>query len=137
MLFVREDIPCKLISLEIKPIEGFYVEIHLRKTKWFLCCSSNPSRSNINFHVEHLNQNLALYSSCYKNFMIIGDFNVEANNRAMSVFSGTCNLENLIKEPTCYKNPNKPFCIKHSCVIETGLSNFHRMTVTVMKATFE
>ena len=69
--------------------------------------------------------------------MIIGDFNVEANNRAMSVFSGTCNLENLIKEPTCYKNPNKPFCIKHSCVIETGLSNFHRMTVTVMKATFE
>ena len=78
--------------------------------------------------------------------MIIGDFNVEANNRAMSVFSGTCNLENLIKEPTCYKNPNKP-CIdlmltnkprsfKHSCVIETGLSDFHRMTITVMKATF-
>ena len=137
MLFVRVDIPCKLISLEIKPMEGFYVEIHLRKTKWFLCCSYNPSRSNINFHVEHLNQNLALYSSCYKNFMIIGYFNVEANNRAMSVFSGTCNLENLIKEPTCYKNPNKPSCIKHSCVIETGLSNFHRMTVTVMKATFE
>ena len=80
--------------------------------------------------------------------MIIGDFNVEANNSAMSVFSDTYNLKNLIKEPTCYKNPNKPSCIdlmltnkprsfKHSCVIKTGLSDFHRMIVTVMKATFE
>ena len=148
MLFVRDDIPCKLLSLENKPVEGFYVEINLRKTKWLLCCFYNPSRSNIDFHLEHLNRNLALYSSCYENFMIIGDFNVEANNRAMSIFCDTYNLKNLIKEPTCYKNPNKPSCIdlmltnkprsfKHSCVIETGLSDFHRMTVTVMKATFE
>ena len=80
--------------------------------------------------------------------MVIGDFNVEANNSAMSVFSDTYNLKNLIKVPTCYKNPNKPSCIdlmlrskprsfKHSCVIKTGLSDFHRMTITVMKATFE
>ena len=32
---------------------------------------------------------------------------------------------------------NKPRSFKHSCVIETALSDFHRMTVTVMKATFE
>ena len=80
--------------------------------------------------------------------MIIGDFNVEANNSAMSIFCDTYNLINFIKEPTCYKNPSKPSCIdlmltnkprsfKHSCVIETGLSDFHRMTVMVMKATFE
>ena len=66
----------------------------------------------------------------------------------MSVFSDTYDLKNLIKELTCFKNPNKPSCIdlmlankppsfKHSCVIETGLSDFHRMTVTVTKATFE
>ena len=56
---------------------------------------------------------------------------MEANNSAMSVFSDTYNLKNLITEPTCYKNP------KHSCAIETGFSDFHRMAVTVMKATFE
>ena len=78
--------------------------------------------------------------------MIIGYFNVEANNSA--IFCDTYNLKNVIKEPTCYKNPNKSSCIdlmltnkprsfKHSFVIETGLSDFHRMTVTVMKATFE
>ena len=32
---------------------------------------------------------------------------------------------------------NKPRSFKHSCVIETGLSDFHRKTVTVMKPTFE
>ena len=43
--------------------------------------------------------------------MIKGDFNVEANNSAMSGFSDTYNLKNLIKEPTSYKNPNKTSCI--------------------------
>ena len=148
MFFVRENIHCKLLSLENKPMKGFYVEINLRKTKWLLCCSDNSSRSNIDFHLEHLYRNLALHSSRYENFMIIGDFNVEANNSAMSVFSDTYNLKSLIKKSACSKNPNKPSCIdlmltnkprnfKHSCVIETGLSDFHRMTVTVLKATFE
>ena len=73
---------------------------------------------------------------------------MEANDSAISVFSDTYDLKNLIKEPTCYKNPNKPSCIdltlrkklqsfQHSSVIETGLSDFHKMTVTVMKTFFE
>ena len=33
MLYVREDIPSKLLSIENQPIEGFYVEINLRKKK--------------------------------------------------------------------------------------------------------
>ena len=60
MLFVREDIPCKLLSLEKIPIEGFNVEINLRKTKWLLCCSCNSSKSNIDFHLEHLKPKLSL-----------------------------------------------------------------------------
>ena len=71
MLFVRDDIPFKLLSLENKPMESFYVEINLRKTKWLLCCFYNPSRSNIDFHLEDLNRNLVLYSSCCENFMIV------------------------------------------------------------------
>ena len=60
-------------------------------------------------------------------------------------------LSRLIKEPTCYKNTQNPSCIdliltntansphnfKNSCVIVTGLSDFHMMTVTVMKTTYE
>ena len=32
---------------------------------------------------------------------------------------------------------NKARSFEHSCVIQTGLSDFHRMVVTVMKATFK
>ena len=54
----------------------------------------------------------------------------------------------LIKEPTCYKNPgnpscvdliltNNPKCFQSSSVVENGSSDFHRMTVTIMKTTFK
>ena len=39
MLFVREDIPSKLLLPGNPPIKGFYIEINLRKKKanlWFL-----------------------------------------------------------------------------------------------------
>ena len=111
MLFVTEDIPCKLLSIENHLMEGFYVEINLRKTKWLLCCSYNPNRCKIDFHLENLNRSLALYSSHYENFIILGDFNVKANDSAVLVFSDTYDLKSLIKESTCYKNPNKPSCI--------------------------
>ena len=69
---------------------------------------------------------------------------MEANDSAISVFSDNYDLKSLIKKSTCYKNSNKPFYVdiiltnkpqrfEHSCVIGTGLPDFHKMTVTVMK----
>ena len=65
-----------------------------------------------------------------------------------TVLCDTYDLKCLIKEPTCYKNPenpscidliltNNPKCLQSSCAVETGLPDFHRMTVTVMKTTFK
>ena len=62
----------------------------------------------------------------------------------MSVSCDTFNLKCYIKGPS-YKNPENPSyiltnnskCLQSSCVVETGLSDFHRMTVTVVKATFK
>ena len=66
----------------------------------------------------------------------------------MQSFCESYNLKSLIKQPTCYKNPDKPTFIdliltnvprmfQSTCVIETGLSDFHLMTVTVMRKTFK
>ena len=99
MLFVREDISCKLLSVENHAMEGVYVKVNLRKSKWLPCCSYNPNICKINFHLENLNQSLALYSSHYENFIIVGDFNVEVNDSAISVFSDTHDLKSCIKEP--------------------------------------
>ena len=63
----------------------------------------------------------------------------------MIAFCDTYGLANLVKAPTCYKNPQNPSCIDliltnkpksyfNTLVLETGLSDFHKMTVTVMRA---
>ena len=81
--------------------------------------------------------------------MVIGDLKAEVNLECMKLFCKTYDLSSPIKVPTCYKNPEKPSCIdllvltnkpksfQNSSVVETGLSDFHKMAVTVMKTTFE
>ena len=94
-----------------------------------------------------LSKNLALYSSKYENYIVLGDFNVEVGSNAISRFCDALDLVSLIRKLTCYKNPEKPSCIdlilinkprsfQNSGVIETGISDFHRMTVTITKMTF-
>ena len=74
----------------------------------------------------------------------MGDLNAEPTENAMEEFMKLFNLKNLIKGPTCYKNPDKPSCIDlilnnrsksfHSShIVETGISDFHKMTVSVIK----
>ena len=80
--------------------------------------------------------------------MVIEDLNAKINLECMKFFCETYDLSSLIKVPTCYKNPEKPSCIdliltnrpksfQNSSAVETGLSDFHKMTLTVMKTTFE
>ena len=71
----------------------------------------------------------------------MGDFNAEMSNPHMSEFCALYNLTNLIKEPTFYKRPtstdliliNYVRCFQHSGIHETGLSDFHKLTFTVLK----
>ena len=146
MLFIREDIPSKLFAVEDLPTEGFYVEINLSKKKRLLCSSYNPKKSN-RTHLECLNKSLALHLLKYEHFLVLRDFNVCVEYSSMSVICDTYNLKSLIREPTCYKNPENPSCIdliltngpcnfQNSCVFETGLSDFHKIAVTVMKMHF-
>ena len=65
-------------------------------------------------------------------------------NSYLEEFCASYNLKNLIKQPTCFKNLENPTCINHiltnhpksfhlSSVFETGLSDFHKLTLTVLK----
>ena len=62
----------------------------------------------------------------------------------MRDFCHVYNCQKIIKGKTCFKNPHNPSCVdlfltnrpesfQNSTVIETGLSDFHKMSVTVMK----
>ena len=54
----------------------------------------------------------------------------------------------MLNKPTCFENPDKPSCMdliltniprsfKNSCAIETGLSDFHKLAVSVMKTSYK
>ena len=88
------------------------------------------------------------YSSKYGNFILLGDVNSEPTESAVRDFCQICGCKNLIKDNTYFKNPEKPFCIdliitnrpkwiQNSVTLETGLSDFHKMTLTVMKVFYQ
>ena len=65
----------------------------------------------------------------------------------MKTFVKIYKWRNFIKEPKCFKNPenstcidwilkNKPHSSKNTYVIDTGLSDFHKMIVAVIKMHF-
>ena len=89
---------------------------------------------------------------CYNifvlNYLLIGDFNSKIEDNLMCEFCEMYNLTSLIREPTCFKNVLKPSSIdlmltnrpkqfQQSCTVETGLSDHHKMTITVLKTSFQ
>ena len=120
----------------------------MRSENWLINCSYNTNRNAIGNHVEALSDFLDFHSSSYNNIIILGDFNVGVEEPHMKKFCENYSLQNLIKQPTSYKNPSRPTCIdliltkvprsfQSTCVIETGLSDFHLITLANMKKSFK
>ena len=146
IIYVREDIPCRELRhhSNTENIEGIFLEINLRKSKWLCFGGYNPSKSTFTHFANTLGKTIDLYMANYDNLLLLGDFNSEISEPSMVEFCETYNLNNLIKEPTCFKNPENPSCIdviltnrtrsfQHTKVIETGLSDHHKLTLTVLK----
>ena len=79
----------------------------------------------------------------YGNFILLADLNSEPKEQTVQDFCQAAR-ENIIKENTCFKNPanpsyidlfltNRPACFHSSVNIETGLFNFHKMSLSMMK----
>ena len=77
LLYVREDIPSNLITVDISPIESFYVELNLRNNKWLINCSYNPHKSLIGNYLDAVSKTLDLHSSIYDKIILLRDFNTE------------------------------------------------------------
>ena len=74
---------------------------------------------------------------------MLGDFNMSIENLSLNNFMCSFDLESLIDLPTCYKSIN-PTCIDlilnnkkndfmKSPTFETGLSDPHKLTTTILR----
>ena len=98
-------------------------------------------------YFEQLGLALDVYSG-YEKFLLAGDFNIEEEEgNCLNEFLFERGAKNLVKDPTCFKNIQNPSCIdlfltnsyrsfQDTTTVTTGLSDFHKMAVTVMKTTF-
>ena len=147
LLYVKDDIPSSMLNMNLS-IEGFFIEINVRKKKWLVGCSYNPKTSSILTHLENLGRCLNKTLSTYDNFILLGDMNAEPSNQILKDFCQLYSCKNLINDKTCFKNLQNPSCIdlmitnrpksfQSSVVLETGLSDFHKMTLTVMKVFYK
>ena len=153
MIYVREDIPSDILMKHNigENIEAIFVEINLRKNKLLLVGTYHSINAKYGTTDEEYFRQIGLaldvYSSTYDKFLLAGDFNVKEENDTLDEFLEDYHAKNLVKEPTCFKNPENPSCIdlfitnsfqsfQKTTTVTTGLSDFHNMAVTVLKTTF-
>ena len=152
IIYIREDIPSKELKKHnfTKNIEGLFIEINLRKTKLLFFGTYHSTHHEYGLgdkdYFEQVGLALDVYSN-YEKFLLAGDFNVEEEESCLREFLYEYNAKNLVKEKTCFKSIDNPSCIdlfltnsyqnfQNTTTVATGLSDFHKMAVTVMKTTF-
>ena len=145
MIFIRDGLDSKEIkSHKLKNAEGTFIKLVIRNTKWLIMAGYNPDKKKIGHFLNIVGRELDKLVPQYDNLLLLGDFNSEISEEEMKNFCEAYDLTNLITEPTCFKsveNPssidviltNRKQCFEDSRTIETGLSDCHKMTVTVMK----
>ena len=150
IIFTRNNLTCH----ELKPrvlypeLECTFLEVRIRHNKWLVLVGYNPQKENIGLFLDKVSMELDKLLPKYDNLLMLGDWNSAVTEEEMEDFCDTYDLENLIKEPTCFKSSENPSSIdviltnkkhnfQHTRTVETGLSDFHLMTVTVMKCDFK
>ena len=150
MGYVRVDIRSLIIECENLPssFEGLVIELSFNLKKWLLIYSYNPHRNSLKEHIRVLSCCLDQNIQKYENIILMGDYNAEITNASMQEFCESYFLENMVKKPTCFKNPAKPTCIdliitnkpgmfQNAKTYETGLSDFHKLVVSTMKLSYK
>ena len=107
-----------------------------------------PHKDSISYFLSHISKVIDANMINYENLILLGDFNAVDSYLSLTDFCEMYTLKNLIIEPTCYKNPNNPSVIdiiltnrrsnfQDSKTMETGLSDHHKMVITVLKSEFK
>ena len=148
IIYVREDIPSKILTKHVLPtdIEALFIELNFRKCKWLLSGIYHPPSQSDQCFFDRLDNVLDVYSN-YENILLVGDFNAEIGETCLDTFLYQHQLKNVNKELICYKNSenlswidfiltNNPRSFSKTSSLFTGLWDVHNLVLFVFKTIF-
>ena len=122
-------------------------EINLRGKKWVIFSIYRQSSQSEAHFFENLGIAIDRYSEKFENFLLLGDVNKEETDEQHHDFIIGYALKNMMKGPACFKseNPrlidlilnNRYRSFQNTTTVETGLSDFHKMVLAVLKRTYQ
>ena len=149
LVYVKEDIPSReLKNHPLVPdlLDIVVIGLNFRKQKWLLISLYISSLNRIIFY-DAMSKVIDFYSRTYTNIILMGDFNTRPDDKNFRAFYEGHDLFDLIKDKTCFKSAsgtciyliftNRKFCLRNTCTIDTGVSDFHRMIFTQLMLTFQ
>ena len=153
LVFVKDGmINKRLTDFETPTAETICLEITVSNRKWFLMFAYRPESIDRKLFFDELHVSLNKAFSKYDYIAILGDLNIDKDGLTdrHGFLSNICDifdLENLIKEKTCFKKlggssidvflTNHKHCFQGTKVIETGLSDHHCLIISSLKARFQ
>ena len=148
LTYVKNEIPSKILTnfLFDSNFQIIPIELNFRKCKWILFSIYRPPNQDLHVFINTLSEALLYYSTIYKNFLIMGDFNCTADSSIMKGFLENFDLSSILNKPTCFKSQegtcidliltNKRSNFMHTDAIETGISDHHLLIHTMLRTKF-
>ena len=111
--------------------EAFCVELNFQKKKMLIFCIYNPRDRFIKVCLKELGKGSEFRSKTYENIIIIHDFTAEISEPNLVSFCTISYFSIVIDKPTCIDLilTNCPNYFQDSSTFETGLSDFHILTL--------
>ena len=98
LIYVREDMPCKLLSHNFPDdIEGLFIELNFRKSRLLLLGTYHPPNQHDDYYFQSIGD---VYSTNYEKYILAGDFNAEESELVMKRFLELYGLKKLVHENT-------------------------------------
>uniref|UniRef100_A0A7M5XFX2 Endonuclease/exonuclease/phosphatase domain-containing protein n=1 Tax=Clytia hemisphaerica TaxID=252671 RepID=A0A7M5XFX2_9CNID len=145
LTFVKSGIPTRhLTNFKLDPaLHILPLEIRLRKDKLLVFNIYRPDRINIDLFFNTLSDAIHFYEVDYHNIIVIGDFNLDPTDPKVARFLELNDMSNVMKSKTCFKSErgtcidliltNSKNSIKNTGIVETGLSDYHRLIYAMLK----
>ena len=143
----------RLKSYETPNAETICLELNISGRKWFILFAYRPESIDRYLFFEEISICLGKATKKYDYIILAGDLNVDMDiistdrKGLLTDLCDTFDLTNLINKKTCTKKSegssldvlltNHPRCFQHACVIETAISDHHKLIGSFLKSKFQ